>query len=121
MKKFILFLAIGVLFQSCYSYKAIENNPSALEIGKHYKIKQDKKSIALKVLSKTDSTIVYKSFFKEREISNDEITSVKRRKFSVVKTAIYIPVATILFLSMIFSGKDFPYFEFYYFKFILVT
>lgn len=66
MKKIILFLVIGILFQSCYSYRTIENNPSELEIGKHYKIKQNKKSIALKVLSKTDSSIVYKSFFKER-------------------------------------------------------
>lgn len=87
MKKIILFLAIGILFQSCYSYKAIENNPSELIIGKHYKVKQDKKSIKLKITSKTDSTIVFRSNSKEQVISNDEITNIKKRKFSVVKTA----------------------------------
>ena len=112
MKKIILFLTIAILFQSCYSYKAIENNPSQLEIGKHYKIEQNRKSIALKVLSKTDSTILYKSFFKQRDISTEEITSIKKRKFSLLKTVIYIPVSTLFILSMLSSGKDFPYFEF---------
>lgn len=112
MKKALLFLVITIACQSCFSYKAVENNPSELEIGKHYKIKQNKKSIALKVLSKTDSSIVYKSFFKEREITTNEIKSIKKRKFSVVKTAIFIPVGTLFILSMLFSGKSFPYFEF---------
>lgn len=106
MKKIILFLAIVILFQSCYSYKTIENNPSKLEIGKHYKIKQNRKATVLKVRSKTDSTIVYKSFFKEREISNDAITSVKKRKFSVVKTiatSILIPIVVVAILALSIS------------------
>ncbi len=109
MKNFILFLAIGILFQSCYSYKTIENNPSKLEVGKNYKIKENRKSIALKVLSKTDSTIVYKSFFKKHEISNDAITSVKKRKFSVVKTILAVPLilATTALIIVLSGGLKF--------------
>ena len=100
MKKIIFFLAIGILFQSCFSYKAVENNSSQYEIGKTYKLKQGKKSEKVKIISKTDSTIVVNHKFEEKEISFQAISKVEKRKFSIVKTVLYPAFWTAVFIGL---------------------
>lgn len=101
MKKYISFLVILILFQSCFSYKSVENNSSQYEIGKTYKLKQGKKSEKVKIISKTDSTIVVNHKFEEKEISLQAISKVEKRKFSIVKTVLMpIIIVGILALAM---------------------
>jgi hypothetical protein len=44
MKKVFYLFSIVFLMQSCFSYKKIENNSSQYEIGKTYRVYQDKKN-----------------------------------------------------------------------------
>ena len=48
MKKVFYLFSIVFLMQSCFSYKEIENNSSQYEIGKTYRVYQDKKKINYK-------------------------------------------------------------------------
>lgn len=100
MKKTLLLLVISIVFQSCFSYKAVENNSSQYEIGKHYKLKQGKKSAEVKIISKPDSTLVVKHKSQEKEVLINTILKAQKRKFSVVKTVfssigVFIVVGTI--------------------------
>lgn len=104
MKKIILFLAIVILFQSCYSYKAVENNSSQYEIGKTYKLKQGKKSEKVKIISKTDSTIVVNHKFEDKQVSLNSISKVEKRKFSIVKTVLFPPLTLALLIGILASG-----------------
>lgn len=89
MKKTLLLLVLSILFQSCDSYKTMENNTSQYEIGKNYRIKQGKKDDIIRITSKTDSSLVVWSKFETKTIKIDEISKVERRKFSIVKTVLY--------------------------------
>lgn len=99
MKKYISFLVILILFQSCYSYKTVENNSTQYEVGKIYRVKQNGKSSKVKITSKTDSTLVVGSKFENKTLSIDEISKAERRKFSIVKT-ILLPVITVGILAV---------------------
>lgn len=101
MKKIILFLAIVILFQSCYSYKAVENNSSQYEIGKSYRVKQGNKDDIIRITSKTDTTLVVWSKFETKTIKIDEISKVERKKFSIVKTVL-LPVSIVAGLLLLF-------------------
>ena len=104
MKKFLLFISVAILFQSCYSYKAIENISSQYEIGKTYKVKQGKKSEKVKIISKTDSTLVVNHKFEEKEISLQAISKVEKRKFSIAKTLILPPLTFAILIGILASG-----------------
>ena len=101
MKKIILFLAIGILFQSCYSYKAVENNSSQYEIGKKYRVKQGNKDYIIRITSKTDSTLVVWSKFETKTLATDKIQKVEKRKFSIVKTVL-LPISIAASLVLLF-------------------
>ncbi len=88
--KIIILIAISLLLQSCYSYKVIDKN-SNLTIGKKYKIKQSKKYEKVRLLASTDSTITIKNNINiETTIAITDIKVIKKRKFSVGKTAIFV-------------------------------
>ena len=104
MKKIILFFVFGILFQSCFSYKTVENNSSQYKIGKIYKLKQGKKSEKVKIISKTDSTLVFNHKFEEKEISLNSISKAEKRKFSIVKTVFFPPLTIAVLIGVLASS-----------------
>ncbi|MBC7641359.1 MAG: hypothetical protein H7174_03330 [Flavobacterium sp.] len=103
MKKSIIYiLLVSFLLQSCFSYRIIDKNRN-LAIGKKYKIKQFKKYDKVRLLSSTDSTITVRNDRNiENIISKKDIQIIKKRHFSVIKTALLpvgvaiVGVATVL-------------------------
>lgn len=87
MKNTIYFLAILILFQSCYAYKAFD-------LKNHETIKPKKVKIELKNSSKVkgnitkinNDKIVLKKINETVEISITDIEKIKGRKFSYLKT-----------------------------------
>ena len=104
MKKTLLLLVISIVLQSCFSYKAVENNSSQYEIGKTYKLKRGKKSEEVKIISKTDSTIVVNHKFEDKEVSLNSISKVEKRKFSIVKTVLFPPLTLAVLIGILASG-----------------
>ncbi|MBC7643364.1 MAG: hypothetical protein H7174_13695 [Flavobacterium sp.] len=105
MKTTTLFLiTISLLLQSCFSYKTINPETANLVVGKTYKIKQNKIFEKVKLKSFTDSTIIVRRTFKEKEILKSEILKMKQRKFSVIKTAVFIPVVVVVSAVGIFAA-----------------
>lgn len=98
MKKIILLLALLFLFQSCFSYKAMENDPTKMEAGKTYKIERNHKYSKVVFHSIKDSTILVNEKFEEKQIPINDITNIKKRNFSIIKTVAY-PLAVIAVLS----------------------
>lgn len=104
MKKYISFLVILILFQSCYSYKIVENNSTQYEVGKIYRVKQNGKSSTVKITTKTDSTLVVWSKFENKTLTVNEISKAERRKFSIVKTVI-LPVVIVGVVAVILASS----------------
>lgn len=104
MKKTVLLIAISMILQSCFSYKAVENNACQYQIGKHYKIQHDNKTKKVTIVSKTDSLLVVKHKFQEEAIGIDSIEKVQKRKFSYLKTLILPPVTFALLIGILASG-----------------
>lgn len=101
MRKLYLLLAIAFLFQSCFSYKAMDNDPSKMEAGKTYKIKRNHKYSKVIFHNVNDSMILVTKDFEKQEIPIKDITSIKKRKFSIVKTVVY-PLAVTAAITGIF-------------------
>ena len=116
MRKFILFLAIGILFQSCFTYRTVEKNPETFRITQKYKILHEGKTSKITVLRINDSTLVFKKNFKEQEVAIDSITAVKKREFSVVKTVIVVPIVVLtslaIFIAIALSNLKFEFGKF---------
>jgi hypothetical protein len=102
MKKFFLLLAMLLLLQSCFSYKAMDNNPSLMEPGKTYKIERNQKYTKVVFHNVKDSTILVAEDFEEKQIPIKDITNIKKRKFSVLKT-IGLPVTVVAGLVGLFA------------------
>ncbi len=101
MKKALLFLVIAIACQSCFSYKAVENNSSQYEVGKSYRIKQGKKEDIITITSKTDSTLAVWSKFETKTIAIDKISKSERKKFSIVKTLL-LPLSIMASVVLLF-------------------
>jgi hypothetical protein len=87
MKTSIIYLiAISFLFQSCYTYKAIDLKDDALFSGRNYKISQTNKSEKVKLLFVNDSTLVVSKNDIQKNIPISKITEIKEEKFSTPKT-----------------------------------
>lgn len=104
MRKIIAIISISLLFQSCFSYKAVENKSSEYEVGKHYKIQHDNKTKKVTIVSKTDSLLVVNHKFQEEAIGIDQIEKIQRRKFSYFKTFILPPVTMALLIGVLATG-----------------
>ena len=107
MRKTIVFFISSILFQSCFSYKAVENKTSQYEIGKSYRVHQGKKSKIIRIDNKTDSTLVVWSDFNTETISTDSFSKVEKRKFSIIKTVLLpvtIMATVVLFFAIYFSN-----------------
>jgi hypothetical protein len=102
MKKVFYLFSIVFLMQSCFSYKKIENNSSQYEIGKTYRVYQDKKKSIINIKSKTDSTLIVISKFEEHKFPINSISKVDKRKFSIVKTLL-LPVSIVSSIIVLFA------------------
>ena len=108
--KIIILIAISLLLQSCHSYRTINPSNCYLEVGKHYKIKQQTDFERVKLRSFTDSTITVINGNREQEISKKNIKKMKEREFSSGKTVVLVvPTALTLILTLVFQNRRFTY------------
>jgi len=82
----IFFVIISFLFQSCYTYKAIDLKETQLIVGKNYKIRQDKKFTKAELKAVSDSTITFVIKNHEINVPATQIKEIKVQKFSTLKT-----------------------------------
>jgi hypothetical protein len=91
MKNYIVSMVVFTfLLQSCTAYKT--TSALSFEDGKNYKIKQDEKWMKVKVISSNDSVLNVQKGSERFAIAKSSLTAVKKRKFSVVKTIVLVPV-----------------------------
>ena len=87
MKKLSLLLSFLILFQSCFSYQAVDYNSIQIEKKQKVKVKGIGGTyIKGTLVSKNEETITLDKNGQLQEISVDEINEVKVRKFSIWKT-----------------------------------
>lgn len=113
MRKVFLLLAIVFLVESCYSYKNMDLDPSKMVAGKKYKIERNHKNYKVTFNSLKDSSIVVtrKNWTKE-EIPIQDITRIRKRKFSIVKTAalpLTIVATAVGIFALTYQGLDFNF------------
>lgn len=101
MKKICLLIAVTLLLQSCYSYKRVEVNPKTMAIGQVYKIQRNHKISKVIYTSAADSAIVVLNNKVAERIPLKDITQARERKFSLVKTLVWVPV-TIIGITVLF-------------------
>ena len=115
MKKLLLILSISFLFSSCFSYKTVSYNnitTEAIETKKRdlmnflvfsplpilsypeFKVKKlDGTNVHGKLVSKNEKAISLKQYGRLQKIPKEDISSIKKRKFSLIKTSIVaIPI-----------------------------
>jgi len=88
MRKLFVLVAFAFLFESCFSYKPMDNDPSKMEAGKTYKIKRNHRCSKVIFHEIKGNTILVTKDFEKKEIPINDITEIKKRKFSIVKTVL---------------------------------
>lgn len=101
MRKMFLGITILILCQSCFSYKAMENDPLKMETGKTYKIERNQKYYKVVFHNVEGNTILVSENFVDKQIPINDITDIKKRKFSIVKT-VSLPMSVIAGLVGLF-------------------
>ena len=87
MKNLIYLLSSCILFSSCYSYKTVDLSKNKLILTEKYKIKTaTSKKIKGRIAKFNDNTLVLIKNKIKTEILLSEIQSIKKRKFSYLKT-----------------------------------
>ena len=105
MKNTIYILSLLILFQSCYSYKTFDLNRSENLVSEKVKIElKDSRKFKGKITELKKDIIKIKNSDKIIEIPISQITKIKGRKFSWLKT--YALGASISFtlLVLIFNS-----------------
>ena len=115
MKKLLLILSISFLFQSCFSYKTLSYNnitteaietknrdfinflvfsPLPILANPEFKVKKlDGTNVQGKLVSRDEKAISLKQYGRLQTIPKKDISSIKKRKFSLIKTSIVaIPI-----------------------------
>lgn len=104
MKNTIFLLSISILFQSCYSYHAIDYNKKVIETNQKIKvIKLDATNIKGQLSSK-NKKVIFIVPNKNREllaIPSSEIKTIKIRKFSLLKTIGIIASSALTVLTVL--------------------
>ncbi|MEO5776781.1 MAG: hypothetical protein ABIQ27_07745 [Flavobacterium sp.] len=77
-------------------------NPSKMVIGEKYKIERNHKVSKVVLKSITDSSIVVSKGWKEKQIPLNEITNMRKRKLSVVKSVV-MPLAVTASAVLVFA------------------
>ena len=93
----ICLLTISFLLEGCYSYKIIDLKKTPLIEGKTYKYntKQNKKHEKITLKSFDNNIMNAKIGRKEKQITINDIKSIKVRKISELKTIVLIPIIII--------------------------
>jgi hypothetical protein len=86
----ICFVIISFLFQSCYTYKAIDLKETQLIVGKNYQIRQNTKFTKAELKAANDSTITFVIKNHEVNVPTAKIKEIKVQKFSTLKTIGFI-------------------------------
>ena len=102
MRKLFLLVSIVLLFQSCFTYRKIDNEPSKMVEGRKYKIDYNHKSKIVVFKRLNDSMAIVSRKGSERQIALKDITRIKERKFSIIKTVVLVP-ATMLAMAGLFA------------------
>jgi hypothetical protein len=115
MKKLLLILSISFLFQSCFSYKTLSYNnitteaietknrdfinflvfsPLPILSNPEFKVKKlDGTNVQGKLVSRDEKAISLKQYGRLQTIPKKDISSIKKRKFSLIKTSVVaIPI-----------------------------
>ena len=88
MKKLIFLFLFLILFQSCFSYKTVDYNNIASEKNQKFEVaKIDRTKVKGRIVSIDENIIILENNGKSQTISKDEISDVKVKKFSIIKTA----------------------------------
>ncbi len=85
-QKIILFLVFPIVLQSCFSYRTIDANKDKFKEGKSYQIILSNKSEKGTLLAQNDSVLNFKIKNNEKQVNKNQITEIKVKKFSVLKT-----------------------------------
>jgi hypothetical protein len=123
MKKLLLILSISFLFQSCFSYKTVSYNDITMEAietknrdlmnslamstfpfpSPEFKVKKlDGTNFQGKLVSKNEKTMSIKKYGRLQTISKKDISSIKVRKISPIKTSIFgIACLPIIALALV--------------------
>ena len=89
MKKIIYIFAFSILFQSCFSYKAVEYNNIDTEKKQTLRIqKDDRTKIKGKLVSKDDNKIIISKSGENQTVLQENIEEIRIKKFSIIRTAV---------------------------------
>lgn len=102
MRNTYLLVILSFLCQSCFTYKATNNNPYQLEAGKTYQVKHNNKCSKVVFYTVNDSNMQVVEQFEKKEIPIKDITDIKKRKFSIVKT-VGLPLSIVTGLVGLFA------------------
>ena len=89
MKKIIYIFAFSILFQSCFSYRAVEYNNIDTEKKQTLRIqKDDRTKIKGKLVSKDDNKIIISKSGENQTVMQENIEEIRVKKFSIIRTAV---------------------------------
>ena len=89
MKKITYIFAFSILFQSCFSYKAVEYNNIDTDKKQTLIIKKDDRTkIKGKLVSKDDNKIIISKSGKNQIVIQENIAEIRIKKFSIIRTAV---------------------------------
>ena len=107
MKNAISLLIVCLLLQSCTSFQKVALDEKSFKIGEKYKIKQGGKYFKGKLKAIGESEFTFGSIGKEKTIALSDMEELKQRKFSLVKTAIIVPISLALAVIITYGlGPD---------------
>ena len=112
MKKIIYIFAFSILFQSCFSYKAVEYNNIDTEKKQTLRIqKDDRTKIKGKLVSKDDNKIIISKSGENQTVLQENIEEIRVKKFSIIRTAVgaagtyaaALVIGAVVFLALLAS------------------
>ena len=112
MKKIIYIFAFSILFQSCFSYKAVEYNNIDTEKKQTLRIqKDDRTKIKGKLVSKDDNKIIISKSGENQTVMQENIEEIRVKKFSIIRTAVgaagpyaaALVIGAVVFLALLAS------------------
>ena len=100
------------MFQSCFSYKAVEYNNIDTEKKQTLRIqKDDRTKIKGKLVSKDDNKIIISKSGENQTVLQENIEEIRVKKFSIIRTAVgaagtyaaALVIGAVVFLALLAS------------------
>lgn len=96
------------MLSSCFSYKNVDIKNDKISLGKKYKLSTNNENFGkVRIIAFRDNVIVFTKSRKQIETELSNIESIKRRKFSILKSA-SIPIATLTGLYILAASTFTP-------------